>query len=257
MRVYRVFWLLLCGFVGAVGAVMAFTWSLSTVIMLLVLAAFTGAVVAMVAMADPDSAAARPPRDRRRIVARSTALSAGGTVSFIGLGTLLGAPTAVLLLGIVVGGSPYTIRYCIRWLTEHGHFANSSSEPGQPDRDNCSSTPAPATTLEPAATLEAEPEQASRPRVAPDALSDEALCLAWRCSFSALQKAGSPMQRLHIVEERREYLDEIERRTAHGMAAWLASGPRAAGDPSRFVLGDSAAGRAHIDWNDLLHDTDK
>jgi hypothetical protein len=52
-------------------------------------------------------------------------------------------------------------------------------------------------------------------------------------------------------------VDEIERRTAHGMAAWLASGPRAAGDPSRFVLGDSAAGRAPIDWDDLLHDTDQ
>jgi hypothetical protein len=62
---------------------------------------------------------------------------------------------------------------------------------------------------------------------------------------------------LQIVDERRAYLDEIERRTAHGMAAWLASGPRAAGDPSRFVLGDSAAGRAPIDWDDLLHDTDK
>jgi hypothetical protein len=250
MRAYRVFWLLFCGFVGAVGAVMAFTWSLSSIIMLLVLAALTGAVVAMVALTDPDDAAARLPRDRRRIVACSTALTAGGTVSFIGLGTLLGAPTAVLLLGIVVGGSPYTIRYCVRWLTEHGHLASSSPEPVRPDRANRSSTPAPATILE------AEPEQASKPHVAPDALSDEALCLAWRSSFSALQKASSPMQRLRIVEERREYLDEIERRTAHGMAAWLASGARAAGDPSRFVLGDSAAGRA-IDWNDLLHDTGK
>lgn len=251
MRVYRVLWLFFCGVLGAVGAVMAFTWSLSTVIMLLVLAALTGGVVAMVALADPDSAAARPPRERRRIVTLSTALTAGGTVSFIGLGTLLGAPTAVLLLGIVVGGSPYTIRYCVCWLTEHGHLASSSPEPVRPDRADHSSTPAPATILE------AEPEHASRPHVAPDALSDEALCLAWRSSFSALQKASSPTQRLRIVEERREYLDEIERRTAHGMAAWLASGPRAAGDPSRFVLGDSAAGRARIDWNDLLHDTDQ
>ncbi|WP_406047119.1 hypothetical protein [Kribbella sp. NBC_00889] len=65
------------------------------------------------------------------------------------------------------------------------------------------------------------------------------------------------MHRLRIVDERRAYLDEIERRSAHGMAAWLASGPRAAGDPTRFVLGDGAAGRARIDWDDLLHDTDK
>jgi hypothetical protein len=251
MSAYRVFWLFFCGVLGAVGAVMAFTWSLSNVIMLLVLAALTGAVVAIVALADPDSDAARPPRDRRRIVALSTALTAAGTVSFIGLGTLLGAPTAVLLLAIVVGGSPYTIRYCVHWLREHGHLAGSSPEPVRPDRAARSSTPAPAPVLE------AEPDQAPKPHVAPDALSDEALCLAWRASFSALQRAGSPTQRLRIVDERRAYLDEIERRTAHGMSAWLASGPRAAGDPSRFVLGDSAAGRARIDWDDLLHDTDK
>jgi hypothetical protein len=30
----------------------------------------------------------------------------------------------------------------------------------------------------------------------------------------------------------------------------------ATGNPSRFVLGDGAAGRASIDWDDLLQDTD-
>jgi hypothetical protein len=250
MRAYRVFWLLFCGVLGALGAVMAFTWSLSSVIMLLVLASITGAVVAMVALANPDGPT-RSPRDRRRIVARSTALTAGGTVSFIGLGTLLGAPTAVLLLAIIVGGSPYAIRYCLRWLSEHGHLTNSSSQPALPD--GADRSPGPAT----APNSWAEPDQAPKAHIAPDALSDEALCVAWRASFSALQRASSPTQRLRVVDERRAYLDEIERRTAHGMAAWLASGPRAAGDPSRFVLGDSAAGRAPIDWDDLLHDTDK
>lgn len=247
MKAYRVFWLFFCGVLGALGAVMAFTWSLPSVIMLLVLAALTGAVVAMVALADPDGPT-RPPRDRRRIVASSTVLTAGGTVSFIGLATLIGAPTAVLLLAIIVGGSPYSIRYCHRWLSEHGHL--TSPEP-QPDRAEHASRSATAPVVGP------ESDQAPKPHVAPDALSDEALCRAWRTSFSALQRASSPTQRLRIVDERRAYLDEIERRTAHGMSAWLASGPRAAGDPSRFVLGDSAAGRAPIDWDDLLHDTDK
>jgi len=249
MKVYRVFWMVFCGVLGVLGAVMAFTWSLANVIMLVVLAALVGAVVAMVVLAEPDLPS-RHPRERRRIVARTTALTAGGTVSFIGLGTLLGAPTAVLLVAIVVGGSPYSIRYCVRWLTEHGHLATASPEPA-PDRDNRSSSPAVA----PIAGIGPDPE--TKPYVAPDGLSDEALCLAWRASFSALQKAGSPMQRLRIVDERRVYLDEIERRTTDGMAAWLASGPRAAGDPSRFVLGDGAASRARIDWDDLLHDMDK
>ena len=251
MKAYRVCWLLFCGVLGALGAVMTFTRSLGNVILLLVLAALTGAVVAMVALADPDGPN-RSPRDRRRIVARSTALTAGGTASFIGLGTLVGAPTAVLLQAIMVGGSPYAIRYCLRRLSEHGHLASASPQPALPDRAARSlrSATAPILATEP-------DHQVSEPHVAPDALSDEALCHAWRASFSALQRANSPVQRLRIVDERRAYLDEIERRTAHGMAAWLASGPRAAGDPSRFVLGDGASGRAPIDWDDLLHDTDK
>jgi hypothetical protein len=229
---------------------MTLTWSLTNVIMLLVLAALTGAAVAMVALADPDGPN-RDPRDRRRIVARTTALTAGGTVSFIGLGTLVGAPTAVLLLVIMAGGSPYAIRHGIRWLSEHGHLTSASPQPPHPDRADDS------TMLAIAAILGTDPDQAPKAHVAPDALSDEALCRAWRVSFSALQRASSPMQRLRIVDERRAYLDEIERRTAHGLAAWLASGPRAAGDPSRFVLGDGAAGRGRIDWDDLLHDTEK
>lgn len=250
MRAYRVVWVLFCAVLGALGAVMALSWSLTNVILLLVLASFTGAVVAMVALADPDGPT-RLPQDRRRIVAVSTALAAGGTVSFIGLGILVGAATAVLMLVIAVGGSPYAIRYCVRWLSEHGHLADSpprSVRPDRADRSRASVT---------APILETEPDQAPMPQVAPGVLSDKALCVAWRASFSALQRARSPMQRLRIVDERRAYLDEIERRSAHGMAAWLASGPRAAGDPTRFVLGDGAAGRARIDWDDLLHDTGK
>jgi hypothetical protein len=250
MMAYRVCWLLFCGALGALGAAMAFTWSLTNVIVVLIMASLTGAVVAMVALADPDRPK-RPPQERRRIVARSTALAAGGTVSLIGLGTLIGAATAVLLLVIVVGGSPYVIRYCVRRLSEHGHLASLPPQAVRPDPADRSPQTAPAPILG------ADPDQASTTQVAPSALSDEALCVAWRASFSALQRASSPAQRLRVVDQRRAYLDEIERRTAHGMAAWLASGPRAAGDPSRFVLGDGAAGRARIDWDDLLHDTDK
>ena len=250
MKVYRVVWLSLCGVLGAAGAAMALTWSLLNIIMLVVLAALMGVVVAMVALADPDGLT-RLPKDRRRIVVRTAFLTVGGAVSFIGLGTLLGAPTAVLLVAIVVGGSPYTIRYCLRWLGEHGHLAGPPSPPAgpKPAERPPSAAPAPVVVTEPDPAVKGPP--------APRDLSDEALCLAWRASFSALQSASSPAQRLRIVDERRAYLDEIERRSARGLAAWLASGPRAAGDPTRFVLGDGAAGRAHIHWDDLLHDTDK
>jgi hypothetical protein len=185
MMAYRICWMLFCGLLGALGAVMALTWSLTNVIVVLGMASLTGAVVAMVALADPDRPK-RPPQEQRRIVARSTALAAGGTLSFIGLGALVGAATAVLLLVIAVGGSPYVIRYCVRWLSEHGHFASLSSQSVRPNPADRSPQSAPAPVLS------TEPEQASQPQVAPGALSDEALCVAWRASFSALLSPDPP-----------------------------------------------------------------
>jgi len=38
------------------------------------------------------------------------------------------------------------------------------------------------------------------------------------------------------VEQRQLYLDEFERRNPTGLAEWLASGARAAGDPTRFIM---------------------
>ena len=247
MSIYRSVWLFFCGIVGALGAVVAFTWSLGTVIMLFVLAAFLGGVAAMVAL-DPEDTT-RLPRDNRRIVTTSSVLSGAGSVALVGLGTLLGAPMAVLLLAITAGGSPYAIRHGLQRLRQHGHLPEPSPRRAPPDPGERS----PGSAL--AAVSGTEPDRPAQPDVAPTSLSDDALCRAWRASFSALQKANSPSQRLRVVEQRRAYLDEIERRNARGMAAWLASGARAAGDPTRFVLGDSAAGRAPIDWDDLLHDT--
>jgi hypothetical protein len=238
MRAYRVVWLFLCGVLGVVGSVIAFTWSLPSIIMLFVVAAFAGGVAALVALDPADTT--RLPRDKRRMAVTSSVLAGAGTVAFVGLATLLGAPTAVLLLAITAGGSPYAIRHCLQWLARHEHLPTASPQPAEPEQG---------------AAIESDRE--AMPEVAPASLSDDALCLAWRASFSALLRADSPSQRLRVVEERRAYLDELERRNAKGMAAWLASGARAAGDPSRFVLGDSVAGRAPIDWDGLIHGTDK
>ncbi|MEU4392132.1 hypothetical protein [Kribbella sp. NPDC023855] len=249
MRIYRIFWLFFCGVLGALGTVVALTWSVSIVLMLFAAAALTGGVVAMV-MLDPDDGS-RLPRESRQTVARGSVLAGAGTVAFVGIGVMVGGPTTVLLLAITAGGSPYAIAFCLRWLREHGHLPSPSPQPTEPALDEPSSGAAAAVS-----SSWTEQSRPSEPYVEPASLSDDALCMAWRASFSALQRASTPAQRLRIVDERRAYLDEIERRSAHGMAAWLASGARAAGDPSRFVIGDSAAGRARIDWDRLLHDTD-
>jgi hypothetical protein len=248
MRAYRVFWLFFCGVLGALGAVVAFTWSLSTLIMLFVCALLTGGVVAMVLL-DPDDDT-RLPRDSRRIVAKSSILTGAATVAFIGVGTLVGGPMAVLLLAVMAGGSPYAIGYCLGWLRDHGHLPSPAPRPTQPDPAERSSGSAEVPISW------TEPSEPSQPHVATSSLSDDALCLAWRASFSALQRASSPAQRLWVVDERRAYLDELERRNARGITAWLASGARAAGDPSRFVLGDSVPGHRPIDWDSLIQGTD-
>lgn len=65
-------------------------------------------------------------------------------------------------------------------------------------------------------------------------LSDEELCLAWRRSFTQLQRTTSADRRQAMADVRRAYLDELERRHPESFATWLASNPRAAGDPARF-----------------------
>jgi hypothetical protein len=70
---------------------------------------------------------------------------------------------------------------------------------------------------------------------APRLMDDAALCLAWRRSYLAVQKPLPGALMLRIVERRQEMLVELERRNEAGFSAWLASGPRAASDPTRFI----------------------
>jgi len=76
-------------------------------------------------------------------------------------------------------------------------------------------------------------ESVRRPDVPEEltALDDDELCLAWRRSFLLLNAAGSPGERLLLVEQRQRYLDELERRSPVGLASWLTSGARAPGNP--------------------------
>ncbi len=66
-------------------------------------------------------------------------------------------------------------------------------------------------------------------------LDDGALCLAWRRSFVQLQGARTPVERLSIVDLRQKYLDELHQRSPEGIAAWLASGARASGNPLPYL----------------------
>ena len=85
-----------------------------------------------------------------------------------------------------------------------------------------------------------------RPRKAPTArdvadvagLDLESLCLLWRRSYVQLQKSGLRPEDATLVRYRQLVLDELSTRDPLGMERWLASGPRAAGDPLPFLRPD-------------------
>lgn len=69
----------------------------------------------------------------------------------------------------------------------------------------------------------------------PDEVTDSDLCMAWRSSFVALDRAADPAEKLRAVQIREVLLDELGRRDAPGLEAWFRSGARAAGWPDRYL----------------------
>ncbi|GAA1581636.1 hypothetical protein [Kribbella karoonensis] len=238
--VCRVGWVVFCGVAGVAGLLGAADWPVSVLVLLFAVAGATGGMIALVVL-NPDETTRRP-REVWTTVAKCTVLSGAGTIVIAGLGSLAGTWTAVLVGLFVIGGSPYVVPHWIGWFRE----------PPAP-------RPAPRPARRPKKQAKAKHQPAARPvedLTDLTDLSDEALCLAWRASFPGLQRAASPVDQLRVVEERRAYLDELARRHPDGVAAWLASNPRAAGDPTRFVRGDVALGQHTIDWNSLIQGTD-
>ncbi|WP_427896196.1 hypothetical protein ACQHIV_19900 [Kribbella sp. GL6] len=246
--VYRVGWVGFCGVAGVAGVLGAADWPVSVLVLLFAVAGATGGMIALVVL-NPDETTRRP-REVWRIVAKCTVLSGAGTIVFGGLGSLAGAWTAVLLGLFAIAGSPYVVPHWIGWFRDA-----PTARPAADLRPTL--RPKLKVKHPPAAAAAAAPAPGEARRPAHDLadladLSDEALCLAWRASFPGLQRALSPTDHLRVVEERRAYLDELDRRHPDGVAAWLASNPRAAGDPTRFVRGDIAHGQHTIDWNGLI-----
>jgi hypothetical protein len=241
-KMYRLGWLGFCVLIGLGGAVGTANWQPQLLVLLFAVAAATGGMVALVALNPEDTG--RSSRAQWTVAAKSTVLAGVGTVVLVGLGSLIGAPRTAVVAVLIIGGSPYV---AARWLP---WFAGAQRQPSTRQM----AAPAHDRLLDrskrrPLPYLPAELSGLSE-------LSDEALCLAWRASFSNLDRAASPVDRLRVVEERHGYLDELVRRHPDGIAAWLASGPRAAGDPTRFVRGDSTHGHQAINWNDLIQGTD-
>ena len=100
----------------------------------------------------------------------------------------------------------------------------------------------PQTSADPAVAPVARPRPARPIRAplppvwpAPDMLTTEELCVAWRASYPALQRAQTAADRIGLVQVRAGYLDALQQRDPGSFARWLDSGARAAGDPGRYL----------------------
>ena len=75
-------------------------------------------------------------------------------------------------------------------------------------------------------------------------LDDWQLCRLWRETFWILREPASPVTVLRLVALREACLDELERRDAAALHAWLESGARASSGPEKYMApprrGDSA-----------------
>jgi hypothetical protein len=171
-----------------------------------------------------------------RLVPRGAGIGGLAVLAICGYAAAAGAETFLLVL-LVAGCSPPVVG----WLR------------GRPD-DQAVPVGPPQPVQLPKATSRrrrvAVPPKPARPSALPadlpmpkflvavarsvSELSDDELCLAWRRSFTQLQRAAAPDRRTAMADVRRAYLDELERRHPDSFAHWIASNPRAAGDPARY-----------------------
>lgn len=218
MAMYRMAWrwsVLLAGVAGVWVAMSA--WSLGGA---LVLFLFIGSNAACIRCLMSRGSEARLWRKAMRAGLASGALVLGacGLVAWLGLQGLIVVAVLTLL-------SPTVLTTAVR--RSHGRPRSDRSRPVRADVNGHAPDPTTATRH----TLLDAPWM-KQPTTSMD---DATLCFAWRVSFVALQQPVPPFSRLQIVDRRHEFLDELERRNPRGFQAWLASGARAAADPTKYV----------------------
>ncbi|MET9270645.1 hypothetical protein [Kribbella sp. NPDC003557] len=196
----------------AIGLICAIiSWGLSSVVLSVIVLTSVAAVIAASAWAE----------DGRRAVPR---------ILRAGFGAGLAAPAAVGLIAVLKLAGVLLVLALVVTTPAVSSFlrARRDAKGGTPDARS-----APSTGLVPVTSFVGGP--AVDPVVELDSLDDEALCLAWRRSFRRLEAAVTMAERLAVVAQRQRYLDELDRRSPDGVAAWLAAGARASGNPLPYV----------------------
>lgn len=206
MRWYRWTWW------AVVGALATPTFPIAMLVVplsgLLSLLVLCGCVAASVSMAAAPTDMAMG--DRIAQAGSRGVLAAAGAAVALGLVTVLGGAGLLIALLLTASSPFFTRRMYLRrawlWLTTEAKLA-LDDEPLAPVR-----RPVPVTDL-------TTPE----------------LVRAWRMSYNSLFSAESTAALSAVVAQRQEYLEELERRDPAGLRRWLASGARAAGDPTRYL----------------------
>jgi hypothetical protein len=220
---YRDGWMLVTAVTATVGVWTALqTWPLVGVLGAFVCVGFVGGSLA-------EAAARERGRRRLRPVAAVAALSGVSAIAAAGLMAMSG------LLGLLVV-VVLTVACPQVWSALLRRRPSRPSGPAvaQQSPEQRADTGAGTATL--AADRVEDPEPPPEAPPEPWLLDDYALCCAWRKSYRILERPHSPATHLRVVALRQLYLDELERRNPTGLAEWLASGARAAGDPTRFIV---------------------
>jgi hypothetical protein len=141
---------------------------------------------------------------------------ASGVLAFVALADTIGA-AAWLLLGLAAATSPPALRWVLRRV--------------RAERRRCTHRRL-RLKLDPAVE-----ERAWEGIVVGELaeMSDIELCWAWRISYRALAESPDVEARSRVVRIRQAYLAELDRRHPEQVAAWLATCPRPAAGPERFL----------------------
>jgi hypothetical protein len=220
---YRDGWVLVTAVTATVGVWTALqTWPLVGVLGAFVCVAFVGGSLA-------EAAARERGRKRLRPVAGIAALSGLSAVAAAGLMAMSGL-LGLLVAAVLAVASPRVWSAVRRWRRSKASGpAITPQSPEQPPETGTGTATIAAARVEEPGPAPDVPEE-------PWLLDDYALCCAWRKSYLVLERPHSPATHLIVVERRQLYLDELERRNPTGLAEWFASGARAAGDPTRFIV---------------------
>jgi hypothetical protein len=233
VRIYRLVWLLMCTALVVPGLLVGAVVMPAALGVVAISAMVVGAVVAFAV-----SGAAEPRYDgsRARFVLRGAVLTGLVAAAAPGLAVALDANFLLVALLAALSSPPLVGRY-YRWL-------DSAPRPSGGPFDAALTAMAWASP----GYLPVEPAGAvGELRL----LSDEELCQRWRTSCVALPAQSSMSTRIGAVEERRQLLDEIERRNPAGYWAWITSdGPRQATLLGHLSNTPDSADR--VDWDTLL-----